>query len=40
MCAIVLAKAALEKFGGDHIDETLRNFRAFSASTGPRGLIE
>jgi chorismate synthase len=40
MCAIVLARAALEKFGGDHIDETLRNFNAFTATTGPRDLIE
>jgi len=40
MCAIVLARAALEKFGGDHVRETLRNFQAFRATTGPRDLIE
>ena len=40
MCAIVLATAALEKFGGDHMNETLRNFRAFQATTGPRSLLE
>ncbi len=38
MCAIVLAKAALEKFGGDSLGETLRNWRAFDATTGPRDL--
>jgi chorismate synthase len=37
MLAIVLAEAALEKFGGDHIDETLRNYRAYLKTTGPRG---
>jgi chorismate synthase len=40
MCAIVLARAALEKFGGDSVDETLRNFRAYQDSTGPRHLVE
>jgi chorismate synthase len=40
MLAIVLATAAMEKFGGDHIDETVRNFRAFQATTGPRSLLE
>ena len=29
MLAMVLADAALEKFGGDHMDETLRNFRGY-----------
>ena len=37
MCAIVLAEAASEKFGGDSMAETLRNWRAFEATTGPRG---
>lgn len=32
MMALVLAHAALEKFGGDHIDETLRNFRGYVES--------
>ncbi len=40
MMAIVLAEAALEKFGGDNIRETVRNFRAFEATTGPRDLRE
>ncbi len=40
MCAIVLATAALEKFGGDNMSETLRNFQAFQATTGPRDLRE
>jgi chorismate synthase len=40
MCAIVLAPAALEKFGGDSLDEMLRNFRAYQATIGPRSLIE
>ena len=38
MCAIVLARAALEKFGGDHVSETLRNYQAFLATTGPRAI--
>jgi chorismate synthase len=37
MMAIVLAEAALEKFGGDHISETLRNFHAYLKTIGPRG---
>ncbi|MDP9238587.1 MAG: chorismate synthase [Chloroflexota bacterium] len=40
MCAIVLAAAALEKFGGDSMRETLRNWRAFESTTGPRELRE
>lgn len=40
MCAIVLANAALEKFGGDHMRETLRNFRTYQETTGPRDLRE
>jgi chorismate synthase len=32
MLAIVLAEAILEKFGGDHIDETLRNYRGYLKS--------
>ena len=34
--AIVLAEALLEKFGGDHLSETLRNFRSYLETTGPR----
>ena len=40
MCAIVLAEAALEKFGGDSMGETLRNWRGFEVMTGPRSLRE
>jgi chorismate synthase len=40
MCAIVLAGAALEKFGGDNMSETLRNFRTYQQTTGPRDLRE
>jgi chorismate synthase len=37
MVAIVLAGAMLEKFGGDHIDETLRNYCAYVETIGPHG---
>ena len=37
LVAIVLAEATLEKFGGDHIEETLRNYRAYLETIGPRG---
>ena len=40
MCAIVLAPAAVEKFGGDSMDEFLRNFRAYQATVAPRHLVE
>src|SRR3990172_11284634 len=33
MVAIVLADAALEKFGGDHLTEMVRNFRAYQKTT-------
>ena len=36
MLAIVLAGAALEKFGGDHVEELRRNHAAFRESVGPR----
>ncbi len=36
MVAIVLAEAMLEKFGGDHIEETRRNWRGYMANVGPR----
>ena len=36
MLAIVLARAALEKFGGDHVDEFRRNCEAYMATVGPR----
>ncbi|MEE8470664.1 MAG: chorismate synthase [Dehalococcoidia bacterium] len=34
--ATVLSEAILEKFGGDHMDETLRNYQSYLKSTGPR----
>jgi chorismate synthase len=37
LMAIVLAEAVLEKFGGDHLTETLRNYETYLATTGPRG---
>ena len=37
MVAIILADAAMEKFGGDNLKESLRNFRAYQETTGPRG---
>ncbi len=37
LVATVLADACLEKFGGDHIDETLRNYHAYMKTIGPRG---
>ena len=38
MVAIVLAEAMLEKFGGDHLDETKRNWKAYMKTVGPRVL--
>ena len=35
MVAIVLAEAMLEKFGGDHIDETRRNCLSYLVTVGP-----
>jgi chorismate synthase len=37
MIAIVLARAMLEKFGGDSLDETRRAYAAYQATIGPRG---
>ena len=37
MVAIALAEAMLEKFGGDHIEETVANWRAYRATLGPQG---
>jgi chorismate synthase len=34
MLAITLAEALLEKFGGDHIEETRRNYRSYLESIG------
>lgn len=36
MVAIVLAQETLVKFGGDRLEETLSNWRAFTATLGPR----
>lgn len=40
MLAIVLARAALNKFGGDHISEFRKNYDAFMATVGPRERAE
>lgn len=37
MVAITLARAMLEKFGGDSLVETRRNFDGYQATIGPRG---
>ena len=37
MVALVLADAVLEKFGGDHLRETLANYKAYMKTIGPRG---
>ena len=34
--AFVLADAFLEKFGGDNVDETKRNFNSYQKTIGPR----
>jgi chorismate synthase len=36
MMALVLADAFMEKFGGDSIPETRRNFEGYQATVGPR----
>lgn len=36
MVSLVLAAALLEKFGGDSLEETKRNFRGYMATVGPR----
>jgi len=36
MAAFVLAQAWLEKFGGDSLDETRRNFEGYLARVGER----
>ncbi len=40
MVAIVLAQAMLQKFGGDSLAETLRNYDAYVQTIGPRGRQE
>jgi chorismate synthase len=36
MVALVLADAFMEKFGGDSIPETRRNYEGYQATVGPR----
>ncbi|MQF87413.1 MAG: chorismate synthase [SAR202 cluster bacterium] len=36
MLMFVLAQAFLEKFGGDHISETIRNYRGYISTVGPK----
>jgi chorismate synthase len=38
MAALVLADAALEKFGGDSVGETRRNWRSYLDDVAARGL--
>jgi chorismate synthase len=40
MVALVLADAFLEKFGGDSIPETRRNFQSYMKTVGPRKLYQ
>jgi chorismate synthase len=40
MVTIVLAQAMLEKFGGDSLEETRRNYEAYIKTLGPRGRQE
>ncbi len=37
MVTIVLAEAMLDKFGGDHMEETKRNYQGYLNTIGPRG---
>ena len=36
MVALVLAEAFMEKFGGDSISETRRNYEGYKKTVGPR----
>ena len=40
MLVIVIAEAVMEKFGGDSISETLRNYRGYLETIGPRSRNE
>lgn len=40
MAAIVLTEAILEKFGGDHINETVRNWRSYLSTVVPRSMVD
>ena len=37
MVALILADAVLDKFGGDNVKETVRNYQAYMQTIGPRG---
>ena len=37
MVALVVADAFMEKFGGDQVEETRRNYKAYLKTVGPRG---
>jgi chorismate synthase len=37
--AFVLADAFLEKFGGDNVEETKRNFNSYQKTIGPRSWV-
>ncbi len=40
MVALVLADAFMEKFGGDHIEETRRNYQGYLKTVVPRALLK
>jgi chorismate synthase len=40
MVALVLAGAFMEKFGGDSIPETRRNFEGYVKTVGPRRVYQ
>ncbi len=39
MVALVLADAFMEKFGGDHVEETRRNYKSYLKTVGPRAPV-
>ena len=40
MVAICLTEAVLDKFGGDHMEESLRNYHSYRETLGPRGGVQ
>ena len=38
MLALVLADAFMEKFGGDNVEETRRNYQGYLKTVGPRAM--
>jgi chorismate synthase len=40
MVALVLADAFMEKFGGDSIPETRRNYQGYQKTVGPRRVYQ